>query len=418
MRTSLTFSVLFWTYAARAKNNQAKIYARITVNGKRVNISLKQRVDIGSWDAKRQKAKGNGEASRTLNLYLDEVKSDIFQCYNDLKREDQVLTAELIKARYLGEDKRKYTLKDIFDYHNETMSHKLTAGTIGKFNTTQKYVLVYTMSKYRKTNMFLQDLNHEFILGFESFLRNYKSRPSQGEISNNVAMKHIQRLKKMVSLAYQMEWIERNPFVKFKLKYEKKEREFLTSTELKSIEDFHFTIERLIAVRDVFIFSCYTGLSYVDITGLTQDNIVLGIDGSCWMVTKRQKTKTPIKIPLLPKAESLIQKYQDHPRTLNSARLIPCMSNQKLNSYLKEIADSCGINKNLTFHMARHTFATTVTLSNGVPIETVSKLLGHTKLATTQIYAKVLDKKISEDMNTLKMKLSSTRAKDTNTASS
>jgi site-specific recombinase XerD len=215
-------------------------------------------------------------------------------------------------------------------------------------------------------------------------------------------MKHIQRLRKIITLAFNMEWIDRDPFVKFKPKLEKKEREFLTEMELQRIERLSCSIDRLMTVKDLFVFGCYTGMSYVDIMKLKRDNIISGIDGNNWIMTERLKTKTPVKIPLLPVVESLIEKYEDHPRTRISGGLMPYLSNQKLNSYLKEIADMCDINKNLTFHMARHTFATTVTLSNGVPIETVSKLLGHTKIVTTQIYARVIERKISEDMERLK----------------
>ncbi len=402
MRTSLTFSVLFWIYTKRAQNNQTNIYARITVNGKKVNISLKHKVNVNAWDPKSQKLKGNSPTAKEMNLYLDEVKSGIVQCYRDLKTEKRVLTAELIKARYLGEDKIYYTLNDIFEYHNKIMVHKLKANTIGHYKTTQKHILTYLNEKYKMSNIHLQNLDYEFIIGLESFLRSYQSRTSQGTISNNVAMKHIQRLRKMITLAYNMEWVDRDPFVMFKPKIEKKEREFLTEMELQRIESLSCSIDRLMTVKDLFVFGCYTGMSYVDIMKLKKDNVLLGIDGNNWIMTERLKTKTPVKIPLLPVVESLIEKYEDHPRTMFSGGLMPYLSNQKLNSYLKEIADMCGINKNLTFHMARHTFATTVTLSNGVPIETVSKLLGHTKIVTTQIYARVIERKISEDMQRLK----------------
>ncbi|WP_066223690.1 site-specific integrase [Formosa haliotis] len=402
MRTSLTFSVLFWIYSKRAKNNQTNIYARITMNGEKVNISLRQKVDVDAWNAKSQKVIGNSPAAKQMNLYLDEVKSDIIQCYRDLKSENKVLSAGLIKSRYLGEDKINYSLRDIFNFHNDTMISKLKADTMGHYKTTQKYILVFLSNKYKVSDIYLQNLDYEFVIGFEAFLRSYQSRPSQGSIGNNAAMKHIQRLRKMVTLAYNLEWINRDPFVKFKPKLEKKEREFLTKIELQRIEEFSSSIERLIVVKDLFLFSCYTGMSYVDIMKLQKDNIIPGVDDSGWIITERMKTKTPVKIPILPTVELLIRKYENHPRTKLLNGLMPYMSNQKLNSYLKEIADICGITKNLTFHMARHTFATTVTLSNGVPIETVSKILGHTKIVSTQIYARVVEQKIWEDMQKLK----------------
>jgi len=406
MRTSLTFSVLFWIYTKRAnKNNETNIYARITVNGKNVNISLKDKINVDLWDSKRQKAKGNGATARKINLYLDEVKSDIVHCQRDLKRENRVLNAQLIKARYLGEDKKVYSIKDIFEYHNDKLGIKLARKTLCHYKTSQKYIFEYIKIEYGKEDMHLQDLDYKFVIGFESFLHSYQPRHYQGSIGNNAVMKHIQRLRRMITLAYHMEWITRDPFVKFKAKIEKKEREFLTEKELKSIEKLSTSIERLLVVKDLFVFGCYTGISYGDIMDLNKSNIVKGTDGNQWLMANRNKTGTPFKIPILPAAESLIYKYENHPRTQFNNKLLPSISNQRLNSYLKELADLCDIKKNLTFHMARHTFATTVTLTNGVPIETVSKLLGHTKLATTQIYARVIKRKLSEDMETLKMKL-------------
>ncbi len=407
MRTFSTFSILFWIYTSRInENNEADIYVRITVNGKRINISLKQKINIDIWDKNRQRVKGAGTRSKQINFYLDEVKSGLVQCYRDLKSENRILTPQLVKARYLGEDKQIYSLKDIFEYHNTTMSHKLSPKTMCHYQTSQRYMLEYVSKKYKTKDIFLQNLDYAFVIGFENFLRGYKPKHYQKKIGNNAVMKHIQRLRRMITLAYHMEWIDRDPFAKFKPKLEKKEREFLTEIELKSIENREFSIERLSVVKDIFVFSCYTGISYSDIMELTKNNIVLGMDGNYWIESKRNKTKTIFKVPLLPVIEEIIKKYENHPRTYFINRLIPKISNQRLNSYLKEIADLCGIKKNLTFHMARHTFATTVTLNNGVPIETVSKLLGHTKIATTQIYARVLEKKVSEDMELLKRKLS------------
>jgi len=405
MQSKLTFSILFWTYAARSKNNKTNIYVRITVNGQKANISLKQKVDLHTWDSKRQKSKGNSVKSRTVNLYLDEVKTDIFQCYRDLKQEGKVLTANLIKSRYLGEDIKIHSLLDIFEYHNTTLAHKLSAKTLCHYRTSQKYILQFVETQFNSGNRYLRDLDYSFVLSFESYLRSYQPKHYQGKIGNNAVMKHIQRLRKMVTLAYHMEWIDRDPFAKFKPKLEKREREFLTDAELESIQNLNPKIERLSVVKDLFLFSCYTGISYGDIVKLTKDHIILGIDDNRWIMASRNKNGNPFKIPMLPMVESLIKKYEGHPRTKFIGSLMPNISNQRLNSYLKEIADLCGIKKNLTFHMARHTFATTVTLSNGVPIETVSKLLGHTKLATTQIYARVIEKKISEDMEILRKRL-------------
>ena len=405
MRTSSTFSILFWVYGKRAVNNKANIYIRITLNGKRVNISLKKKINISTWDEKLQRASGTDKDSRILNLYLNEVQSKVYRIYEDFKRDEAPFSSQMVKAKFLGEDKTRFSFQNLVDYYNEKMQHKLHKNTMGQYKTSQRYMMEYILKEYKLTDIPLFNLEYGFIVGFEDFLRSYVPKSGQSKIGNNTAMKHIKRLRRMVTLAYRMKWMERDPFVNFKMKIEKKERGFLTDFELLSIEDLSSSIERLMVVKDLFVFSCYTGISYVDIVQLNEDNIVMGIDGSPWIMAKRVKTGAPFKIPLLPKAAILIDKYKDHYRTNNTSNLLPKLSNQKLNSYLKEIADLCGIKKNLTFHMARHTFATTVTLSNGVPIETVSKLLGHTKLSTTQIYARVVERKVSDDMALLKSKI-------------
>ncbi|WP_323027860.1 site-specific integrase [Gelidibacter japonicus] len=405
MRASSTFSILFWVYAKRAINNKANIYVRITLDGQRVNISLKRKVDITSWDEKLQRATGRGKDARILNQYLNEVQTKIQRIYEQFKSEDRGLNPQMIKARFLGEDKNNLSFQGLIIYYNEKMQHKLHRNTMAQYKTSQRYMSEFISMEFNMNDIPLAKLKYSFIVGFESFLRSYIPRSGQAKMGNNTAMKHIKRLRRMVTLAYRMEWIDRDPFVNFKMKIEKKERGFLTMTELQAVEDLTSAIERLVVVRDLFVFSCYTGISYSDIIELTNKNIVSGIDGNPWIMATRTKTGTPFKIPLLPKAGHLIGKYSEHVRTCDTDHLLPKLSNQKLNSYLKEIADLCGIKKNLTFHMARHTFATTVTLSNGVPIETVSKLLGHTKLSTTQIYARVVERKVSDDMTLLKSKI-------------
>ena len=281
----------------------------------------------------------------------------------------------------------------------------MASGTIRNFGVTEGYINKYLNRVLKTTDIFIKQLDYKFICDFESFLHCFWPKGHPKAISQNTVMKHIQRLRKMVTLAYHLEWLDRDPFVRWKPTYEKRERGFLSENELSNLESYNLPIERLERVRDLFVFSSYTGISYADIITLNHLNILIGIDGNNWIVSKRQKTRMPIKVPLLDKAQELINKYQGHPMSVITETLFPVITNEKLNLYLKEIADACGIKKNLTFHMARHTFATTVTLSNGVPIETVSKLLGHTKIATTQIYAKVIEKKVSKDMDSLKNKL-------------
>lgn len=405
MRTTTTFSVLFWAYKARPdKNNQVGLYAKITLNGKRTTISLKRKVAVNQWDATKQKAKGNRVEARSLNQFLEETKADLFSLYQDIARNNPSVSPEDFKSHYLGEHKVQKTVQCIIDFHNEAFEDKLNPKTMTHYRTSQKYVMLFINQYYKKENLNLDELNYEFIVKFEKFLRKYKPVHYRGEINNNAAMKHIQRFRKMIKLGLKLEWLEKDPFLRFTPVHEKREREFLSKEELNSISSLELSIERLDIVRDIFIFSCYTGISYVDIQNLTKADWLVENEKH-WIKSKRQKNGQTFKIPLLQTALNLLEKYRQHPKSKFNGTLLPIISNQKMNAYLKEIADLCGITKNLTFHMARHTFATTITLSNGVPIETVSKMLGHTKIATTQIYARVLERKIEEDMSLLAEKL-------------
>ncbi|WP_299324183.1 site-specific integrase [uncultured Maribacter sp.] len=402
MKTSSSFSILFWVNLSRTKNGEASLYARITVNGKRAAISLNRKVLIANWDSDRNKAKGTGQKSRILNTYLDETFNQLFQAYQDLKSEHKEITARSIKARFLGLDEINRSVMDIICYHNEDMKGKLKWGTQKNYFTTQRYISNFILKAYNSTDMFLKELDYDFIIRFEKYLRAYIPQDHHKKLGNNTVMKHIERLRKLINLSFKLGWMVSDPFANFHAKFIKTERGFLSLLELQEIEKKNFTIPRLQLVRDLFVFSCYTSLSYIDAINLSADNIRIGIDGELWIYYNREKTTKPIHIPLLPKALDIIEKYRDNQKAILQGRVFPKISNQKLNSYLKEIADVCGIEKNLTFHIARHTFATTVTLSNGMPIETVSKLLGHSKIATTQIYAKVIERKVSDDMNRLR----------------
>lgn len=399
MKNTNTFSILFWLKLANAKNRKAPLYARITVNGKRTELSLKRKILISDWDSGKNRLKGLSSETKLFNNFLEQIHSRLFESYQKLKNENKLITSSIVKAHFLGSDKNRYTLSDIIEYHKQHMKSTLRWGTQKNYFTTHKYIFLFLKQKHNITDIFLSELSYKFIIDFERFLRH------QNSMGNNTVMKHIERLRKLINLAYKMEWIDKDPFIKFKAKYQKKERTFLTLEELQNIENKEFGISRLQLIKDLFVFSCYTGLSYADVMSLTNDNLCIGIDRKQWINAQRQKTSIPVKIPLLSKALEIIVKYKDYPSTINKKTLFPTISNQKLNSYLKEIADICSVKKNLTFHIARHTFATTITLSNGVPIETVSKLLGHSKITTTQIYARVIERKVSEDMMRLENRI-------------
>jgi integrase len=401
MQTNSTFSIIFFTRKSRTSSRKLSIYARITINGKRSEISLKRTISVCNWDNSKGRARGNTQNIRILNKYLDHVYGQLLDCHKQLLEEFKVVSPHTIKARYLGEDDQRKTLLELIAYHNTNMVSVLKPGTMKNYYTTEKYLNKFLIQNLKVNDIYLKQLNYRFICDFEQYLRNYLNANKVNMLTNNGVMKHLERFKKMINLAIKLEWIPKNPFQKFQLKFDKFDRQYLTERELDLIENTYFNHERLERVKDIFIFSCYTGLSYIDVKELTIHQIVIGMDHKYWIHTKREKTNELVKVPLLPKALAIINKYKVISETTNSKTLLPLYSNQKTNSYLKEIAKTCGIHKNITFHVARHTFATTIMLSNGVPIETVSKLLGHTKLSTTQIYARVLEHKISEDIDNL-----------------
>ncbi|NMH86043.1 site-specific integrase [Flavivirga algicola] len=407
MKTKSTFAVIFFTRKSRSNLNHLSIYVRITVKGKRAEMSLKRSIDQNEWDSTKTKGRGNTEKIRALNAYLDEVYNKLLKCHKALLEEDKIISSDAIKSRYLGEDDNSKTLKELITYHNENMIHVLKAGTMKNYYTTERYLQKFLQKKKRVKDIYLKQLNFRFITDFEHYLRTYKNTKKQLMLSNNGVMKHLERFKKMINLAIKLEWMHKNPFSQFQLKYNKYDRQYLTERELHLLEATDFTSERLQKIKDCFVFSCYTGLSYVDVKELTESNIVKGIDNNNWIYTKREKTDEQVKVPILPKAWAILEKYRAIQGKDFITNLLPISSNQKTNTYLKEIAKACGIQKNISFHVARHTFATTVMLSNGVPIETVSKLLGHTKLSTTQIYARVVESKISEDIQNLLMRFES-----------
>lgn len=407
MTTSNTFGIVFYIKRQKAKNGKAPIYARITVDGKRVELSLKTEVHINiNWNDARGMAKGKSEEVRSLNTYLEQIRSRLVECYQQLQLKKKLITAEAVKAQFHGGEEKEHSLLNVIDYHNSEMKSTLEWGTQKNYYTTRKYVEMFLKQKLRTSDIYLSQLNYKFITDFEKFMKEYQPLDHHKPCGQNTVMKHIERLRKVVNLAIKNDWLDKDPFQKFSPHFIKSTREFLSAEELKTIEAKDFKIVRLQQVKDLFIFSCYTGLAYIDVMRLTTQNITIGIDGNYWLYTNRKKTDESVRVPLLPKALEMIEKYKNHPGVIHSGGILPRMSNQKLNSYLKEVADLSGIDKNLTFHLARHTFATTVTLTNGVPIETVSKLLGHTSIRTTQIYAKVIERKVSDDMNLLKSKLS------------
>ncbi|MEB2785368.1 site-specific integrase [Algoriphagus persicinus] len=333
------------------------------------------------------------------------MEARIIQIYQEFQLNNITITADAIKHELLGTETKEHKISMLFEYHNEKYRKTLAWGTLKNYFTTQKYLMNFVKVHYGKDDFFLQDINYRFLNEFELYLVNYEPLDHHKPLANNGIMKHLERFRKVVNLALRMEWMVKDPFSKFSLRYQKVERICLTPSELQRIEEKQLDIDRLKYIRDLFIFSCYTGLSYIDTMNLMHNDIVVGLDGEYWISISRQKTQQKSKVPLLPQALEIIRLYQDKLRAYSKGKIFPLISNQKLNAYLKEISLICKVDKNLTFHLARHTFATIVTLLNGVPMETVSKMLGHASIRTTQIYAKVVEKKVSDDMKKLRRKM-------------
>tara|TARA_R110001592_G_scaffold68626_1_gene210260 strand:+ start:17694 stop:18929 length:1236 start_codon:yes stop_codon:yes gene_type:complete len=388
-------------------NGRVPLYARIKGLGKPTEISLKKYVRPALWDSRNGRVAGRGIEVDDLNEFIEAVRYDLGQAYRELYREGKDLTAAAVKNGYLALDLDEVMgLLAMFDYHFTRESGRLADSTLKNYKTTREYVKKYLKSSFRVNELPLDRLNFAFIDGFEVFLRRFPTPEGQRPLRNNGIMKHIERLQKVVNLAVKLDHISKNPFKMYQRHMDKPKQVYLTAEELKVIAAVEPENEGHQLVRDLFVFGCYSGLAYVDLQALQPEDIVIGLDRMLWISNVRRKSGQPFKVPLLPLAREIFLKYQKDPRSLEREACFPKFSAQKINSYLKDIATEAEIRKNLTYYAARHTFATTVTLSNGVPIESVSKMLGHSKLTTTQIYAKVVDAKLSSDMMVLKNKLS------------
>ena len=398
-------SILFYPKKSeRNDEGMVMLYARITINGKRGEFSLGRRIDEQRWDSRGGKLRGTTTEVSNFNRFLDNVKNRLYDIYDALLKEREDISATIIKNIFLGKEGKEYMLLEIFQEHNDEIESLLgkgfTKGTLQRYKAAYKHVSDFILHKYQCKDIPVRSVDHKFITGLEFYLKSKKN------CEHNTAIKYVVNFKKIIRIAYANEWISRDPFFHWKATWKTKEKQYLTQVELDTLKNKKLFLPRLELVRDIFVFCCYTGLAYSDVKLLQSENIVIGINGDRWIKMARKKTKAMSSIPLLPTAEKIIKKYSQHPQVVNGNVVLPVLTNQKSNAYLKEIADVCDINKNLTTHLARHTFATTVTLSKGVSIASVSKMLGHRSLKTTQIYAKVLDSKIADEMNMLKEKLS------------
>lgn len=385
-----TFSLLL--FLKKRQNHMDGLHpimVRITINGKSAEITTGQKTFLADWHLKLHHCIGSH--AKQTNLILKTIRYRLNQIFYQQTLYGQSTTAQKIKDAFTGEDKKKHYLLSLFTLHNESVRKQVgiskSPATYLKYETTRKHLSGYLKSKGLE-DIVLNDILHSFICEFEVYLR------ITVNCAHNTAAKFMQFFKRIIILALNNGYITKNPFAEYQIKLHKVDRTYLTKPELQRIIEKKFEIKRLDLIRDLFVFASMTGLSYIDLKNLTKHHLYIAHDGNLWLRMNRHKSDETANVRLLDIPKRLIAKYENS----DTDRLFPVLSNQKMNAYLKEIADVCGIPKNLTFHVGRHTMATTICMANGVPIENVAKVLGHSNVRTTQLYAKITDDKLCEDL--------------------
>lgn len=386
-------------YIRRDKTNkrgEAPVFMRLTINGERADASIKRFIEPHAWNSAKGKANEKSRGGKDLNLYLDAISANILRIQRDLELDKKEVSAQIILNRYLGKEQSdRHTLMEVFRAHNEKCRAlsgiSLAPATVIRYETTLRLTEEFLQKNYKKEDCYLDEVTNQFIEDFEFFLKTVR------RCCHNTTTKYLLNFKKIIRIALAKGWMKKDPFAQVHFHFESVEREFLEKQELKAMLNKEITITRLAQVRDIFCFCCLTGLAFTDVQQLKAEHLVADIHGKIWIRKARQKTKNMCNIPLLDEAQKIIDRYREHPYCQTHGVLLPVCSNQKMNSYLKELADICGIRKNLSTHCARHTFAT-LTLASGATIDNVAKMLGHANVNMTRRYAKVLDSSIMRDM--------------------
>ena len=391
-----SFSILFSIRESKArKNGNTPIEVTITVNGERCSFSTGKQIKVTSWDKNRQLVKGKDEEATSLNNYLKSVRAKLYEKEAELLDRGFIITAQLLYDAYFDkvECLKERSLLSVLEEHNterKAMVGKTVApATYWIFEYTGRLLREFILKKYNREDLYLRELNIGFIQGFHSFLL------SEKKMGQNSCTKHLKFLKKLLNLAIANSYISYNPVNAYKVEREPVEVDFLDEEELRKIINFDTPLPRLERAKDMFLFGCFTGLSYIDIKTLTPEHFEKDSAGRIWIKKRRVKTGVLSRIPLLPIAKLILDKYK------GGEKLLPIQDPADINKYLKDIAILCGINKRICFHTSRHTFASTVTLANNISLEVVSKMLGHTNTRMTAHYAKLIDKCIGEQMDKL-----------------
>lgn len=394
-----TCNVLFYIKRTKTlKDGTAPVFVRLTINGQRAEFGLQKSIIEDQWDHTKGRAKGQTKVAKDLNSYLDFVRSQLLIKKRELEEAGTQINAYVLRNYYLGIDGADKTILEIFKEHNEKceglVNKDYALGTVKRYKTCYNHISDFIKMKYKRDDLQLKEISPMFINDFEYYLK------VNHECCNNTAVKYIRNFKKIVLIAIANGWLKSNPFVSIKFRMDDVDLAFLDENELNALMNKEFKIERMQQVKDVYLFCCFTGLAFVDVSSLKAEDIIQK-GNELWIKKQRQKTKNWCHIPLLPPAIEILERYKNHPICKKKGLLLPVLTNQRMNAYLKEIADITGIRKNLSTHTARHTFATTVTLANQVSMEVVSKMLGHSSLNMTKKYARVVDDLIQRDMQKL-----------------
>lgn len=396
-----TFRILFYLKRNAPKSNGlVPVMCRITVNGKISQFSCKLDVDEKHWDVKTGRMTGRSAVALEANRMLDKIRVGINKAYQDICDKDNYVTAEKVRNAFLGMGMNHETLLDVFRQHNEDYAKQV--GKIKSQRSYWKYCTVYNhlsefiRQRYKVSDIALKELAPAFITDFELFLRTEKNH------CTNTIWSYMMPFKRIIYMSINNGWLQRDPFYAYSITKEETKRGFLSKEEIKMLIEGSFKKKSYELIRDLFIFCCFTGLSWTDMANLTKENLQTSFDGHLWIKTNRQKTGTETNIRLLEVPLRIIRKYEG---CAEDGKLLPVPCYPNCKNGIKVIAKKCGIEKNVTWHMSRHSFATTVCLSNDMPIETLSKMLGHRSIRTTQIYAKITAEKVSNDMEKLSQAL-------------
>lgn len=394
-----SFNVLFFLKKTKLlKNGEASVCMRITVNRVRVETNIRKSIIPSLWNQAKECSRGKDRKSNDLNKFIDEARIRLYNIHYELKEEGLPITAEILRDKFfcLEEKEEPKTLISVFQEHNDRciqlVGKDFALITVRRYESCKRYLAELIKLNYNQDDLPLKDINGEFIRAFDFYLKTEKN------CAQNTVIRYMKCLKKITNLSLANEWIVKDPFVGIKFQEKEVNREFLTWDELQIVINKKFELPRIELVRDIFIFCAFSGLSFIDVKQLSSEHIVKDKSGNYWIRKARQKTKNMCNIPLLEVPLSIIEKYKGHPICEKQKVLLPVPCNQKMNSYLKEISDLCGIKKNLSTHSARHSYATSVCLANGVSIENVAKMLGHSDISMTKRYARVLDQSILTDM--------------------